>query len=118
MRNKFFIPILAIVILASVHLAEAQKAEKVRQYGFLSVFSDSQSGSARCQEAFRQVLRDRGYIKDQNHLNKNRSLPLLSTVQLTNRSYAAERTKPILIGALTDSWGPTPGVVQAVKLIC
>ena len=24
---------------------------------------------------------------------------------------AAERTKPILIGALTDSWGPTPGVV-------
>ena len=24
---------------------------------------------------------------------------------------AAERTKPIRIGALTDSWGPTPGVV-------
>jgi putative ABC transport system substrate-binding protein len=24
---------------------------------------------------------------------------------------AAERTKPVLIGALTDSWGPTPGVV-------
>ena len=24
---------------------------------------------------------------------------------------AAERTKPILIGALTDSWGPTPGTV-------
>jgi hypothetical protein len=24
---------------------------------------------------------------------------------------AAERTKPILIGVLTDSWGPTPGVV-------
>ena len=24
---------------------------------------------------------------------------------------AAERIKPILIGALTDSWGPTPGVV-------
>ena len=24
---------------------------------------------------------------------------------------AAERTKPIRIGVLTDSWGPTPGVV-------
>ena len=24
---------------------------------------------------------------------------------------AAERTKPILIGVLTDSWGPTPGIV-------
>ena len=24
---------------------------------------------------------------------------------------AAERRKPVLIGALTDSWGPTPGVV-------
>ncbi|HXV83317.1 MAG TPA: hypothetical protein VEG60_25940, partial [Candidatus Binatia bacterium] len=24
---------------------------------------------------------------------------------------AAERTKPIRIGALTDSWGPTPGMV-------
>lgn len=24
---------------------------------------------------------------------------------------AADRTKPVLIGALTDSWGPTPGVV-------
>ena len=24
---------------------------------------------------------------------------------------AAERTEPVRIGALTDSWGPTPGVV-------
>ena len=24
---------------------------------------------------------------------------------------AAERTQPLRIGALTDSWGPTPGVV-------
>ena len=24
---------------------------------------------------------------------------------------AAERKKPVLIGVLTDSWGPTPGVV-------
>jgi len=111
MRNKIFIPILAIVILASVHLAEAQKAEKVRRNGFLSVFSDSHFGSARWQEAFRQVLHDRGYIKNQNLLIENRSLPLISTVQLTNRSYAAERTKPIRIGALTDSWGPTPGVI-------
>jgi hypothetical protein len=32
--------------------------------------------------------------------------PLLASVLA-----AAERTQPIRIGALTDSWGPTPGVV-------
>jgi hypothetical protein len=26
-------------------------------------------------------------------------------------SHAAERTRPIQIGALTESWGPTPGIV-------
>jgi putative ABC transport system substrate-binding protein len=30
---------------------------------------------------------------------------------LTSKAVGAERTKPIRIGVLTDSWGPTPGVV-------
>ncbi len=66
MRKRIFIHVLAIVILASVHVAEAQKAEKVRRLGFLSVFSDSHSGSARWQEAFRQGLRDHGWVPGKN----------------------------------------------------
>ena len=36
---------------------------------------------------------------------------LLVLPQLLIGAGAAERTKPIRIGALTDSWGPTPGLV-------
>ena len=37
-------------------------------------------------------------------------LVVLKPLLMCNVS-AAEHAKPILIGALTDSWGPTPGVV-------
>ena len=38
-------------------------------------------------------------------------LLLGSSVLLTSKVGAAQRNKPIRIGALTESWGPTPGVV-------
>jgi len=38
-------------------------------------------------------------------------LLLASSLRLICDVGAAERTKPIRIGALTDSWGPTPGMV-------
>jgi putative ABC transport system substrate-binding protein len=38
-------------------------------------------------------------------------LVLGSSVLLTSKVGAAQRNKPIRIGALTESWGPTPGVV-------
>ncbi len=34
---------------------------------------------------------------------------LLGSVLLNGEAVAAERSKPVRIGALTDSWGPTPG---------
>jgi putative ABC transport system substrate-binding protein len=36
---------------------------------------------------------------------------LLSTAFVIGHAAAAERNRPLQIGALTDSWGPTPGVV-------
>jgi ABC-type uncharacterized transport system substrate-binding protein len=37
---------------------------------------------------------------------------LLAGIELfASDAVAGERTKPIRIGALTDSWGPTPGMV-------
>ena len=37
-------------------------------------------------------------------------LLLISFVPFMNTSESAERAKPVRIGVLTDSWGPTPGV--------
>jgi ABC-type uncharacterized transport system substrate-binding protein len=36
---------------------------------------------------------------------------LVISVLLGGTAYTAERTRPIQIGALTESWGPTPGIV-------
>ncbi len=56
------VSVLAIVILASVHLAEAQQAEKVYRIGYLS----NGKGTGRKHAAFRQALRDLGYVEGQN----------------------------------------------------
>jgi putative ABC transport system substrate-binding protein len=53
---------LAISILASVHLAEAQQPVKVPRIGFLS----ARSGPESREEAFLQGLRQLGYIERQN----------------------------------------------------
>ncbi len=110
MRKKVFSLLLCAVLLALSIPAEAQQAGKVPRIEYLRSTGSPGSPSRRW-KAFRQGLRDRSYIKDQNLLIENRSLPLFSTVQLTNRSYAAERTKPIRIGALTPAWGVAPQVV-------
>ena len=36
---------------------------------------------------------------------------LVGRVLLGGTAYATERTRPLRIGALTESWGPTPGIV-------
>ena len=53
--------LLAILISGWVNLAEAQKAEKVYHIGYLA-----QSSRGRREEAFRQGLRELGYIEGQN----------------------------------------------------
>ena len=36
---------------------------------------------------------------------------LMSSALLSGTAHAAERTQPFRIGALTESWGPTPAIV-------
>ncbi len=62
---------LATLILASVHLAEAQQTKKVPRIGFLGVASPS-ANAARI-EAFRQGLRELGYVEGKNIVIELRS---------------------------------------------
>src|SRR5215510_15091374 len=56
--------LLGILILVSIHLAEAQQPKKVYRIGYLSAF-DPAIESARS-EAIRLALRELGYIEGQN----------------------------------------------------
>jgi putative tryptophan/tyrosine transport system substrate-binding protein len=64
MNKKILVSILAVVIVAFVHPAEAQQPKKVHRIGYLSP-SDPASDSSRF-EAIRLALRDLGYIEGQN----------------------------------------------------
>jgi putative ABC transport system substrate-binding protein len=64
MSKKLFGITLAILILACAHLAQAQQAKKVPRIGFLSAASPA-SLTARA-EAFRQGLRELGYVEGKN----------------------------------------------------
>jgi putative ABC transport system substrate-binding protein len=64
MKRKIVIWILATVFLATVPLAEAQQPTKVPRIGFQSAASPS-ANAARI-EAFRQGLRDLGYVEGKN----------------------------------------------------
>ena len=55
---------LAVVILAFVHPAEAQQPKKVPRIGFL--FGSSLSANSARHEAFRQGLRELGYVEGKN----------------------------------------------------
>ena len=61
MRRKIVLLLLAAVILASGHLAQAQQQKKVPRIGYLNGASPS-SYAART-EAFRQGLRELGYVE-------------------------------------------------------
>ncbi len=56
------ISVLAIVILVSVHLAEAQQRKKIYRIGYLS----NGKGTGRKHAVYRQALRDLGYVEGQN----------------------------------------------------
>ncbi len=53
------ISVLAVVILASIQLAEAQQAGKVYRIGYLNF----KAGPGKSDEAFREGLRDLGWIE-------------------------------------------------------
>ena len=64
MRAKILVYALPAFILTTIHLAEAQQPAKVPRIGFLGVTSPS-TISARI-EAFRQGLRELGYVEGKN----------------------------------------------------
>ncbi len=66
LRTIGLFSILVFGLLAEPLPAEAQQTEKIRRIGFLSVFSQSHSGSIRWHQAFRQGLRDLGWVAGKN----------------------------------------------------
>jgi putative ABC transport system substrate-binding protein len=64
MNKKILVSILAVVTLAFVHLAEAQQEAKVPRIGFLT--TSGRATSAASVEAFRQGLRELGYVEGKN----------------------------------------------------
>ncbi len=64
MRRKILFVVLATILLATVSFAEAQQAAKVPRIGLLSPFSPSATAS--WHQAFRQGLRDLGWVEGKN----------------------------------------------------
>jgi putative tryptophan/tyrosine transport system substrate-binding protein len=62
MNKKILISILAVVVLAFVYTAEAQQPKKVPRIGYQSASSSGENN----EEAFRQGLRELGYVEGQN----------------------------------------------------
>ncbi len=95
------ISVLAVVILASVQLAEAQKAGKVYRIGWLRFRSSPPTGPNHV--AFRQELRELGYVEGQNVVIEYRS---------ANREYerypvlAAELVR-LKVDVIVTSGGPS-----------
>jgi putative ABC transport system substrate-binding protein len=66
MKKRIFISLLATLLLASFYFAESQQPKKIPRIGFL--FGASSASNADRTEAFRQGLRDLGYIEGENIL--------------------------------------------------
>ena len=64
MNGKIFVWLLAIVSLTAALPAEAQQAKKIPRIGYLTV--SSLSANAARIEAFRQGLRELGYVEGKN----------------------------------------------------
>jgi putative ABC transport system substrate-binding protein len=63
MKAKILVYALSALILATIHLAEAQQPRKVPRIGYLT---PSISANRSLFEAFRQGLRELGYVEGKN----------------------------------------------------
>ena len=68
MKAKILVYALPVLILAAIHLAEAQQPTKVPRIGYLGL-SDQSSPTF---QSFQQGLREVGYIEGQNVLMESR----------------------------------------------
>jgi len=124
MDRRTFFGTVAGALLALPRAIEAQQTEKVRRIGFISLNSAEMAGHNLA--AFRQVLRERGWVEGQNVVIKSRfaegnveRLPVLVAeliqlkvdVILTGASVATWAAKnattsiPIVMGASADALG-------------
>ncbi len=112
MRYKIFIRILAIVILASVHVAEAQKAGKVYRIGYLS--QTSASTAKRNIKPFLESLRELGYVEGKNIVIEYR----YAERKLDRLSELAAELVSLKVAAIVTT-GTTPGraAMQATTTI-
>jgi putative ABC transport system substrate-binding protein len=66
MRKKIFLFFLTTLVLAAVHLAEAQQPKKIPRIGVLLGWSPKSAAAVSFVESFRQGLRELGYLDNQN----------------------------------------------------
>ena len=66
MNRKFVVGLLATLLLANASIGAAQRPGKIHRIGFLTNQTASSISSGRGIEAFRQGLRDLGYIEGNN----------------------------------------------------
>lgn len=70
MSKRVFAAALAVILLTPIHVGQAQQAKKVPLMGFLLALP--RSAVAKPLEAFRQGMRDRGYVEGQNIVTEHR----------------------------------------------
>ena len=70
MKTKILVCALAAFILATIHVAQAQQTKKVPLVGIL--FAATPSANSERIEAFRQGLRERGYVEGKDVLIQQR----------------------------------------------
>jgi putative ABC transport system substrate-binding protein len=131
MKTKILVYALPALIVIAIHLAEAQQPKKVPRIGVLS--AGSPSSATHQHAAFRQGLRDLGYIEGQNIIVEYRfaegkidRFPELATemvglkvnvivvggTRLTSAAKQATNTIPIVVGSAGDLIGE--GVVDSL----
>ena len=65
MKARILVYVLPVLILATIHFAEAQQSAKVHRIGYLTADSRSAHADVRA-EAFREGLRELGYVEGRN----------------------------------------------------
>jgi hypothetical protein len=108
--RRIFVCMLASALLALPRAIEAQQTEKVRRIGFISLNSAEMVGHNLV--AFRQVLRERGWVEGQNVVIESRfaegnvdRLPVL-VAELIQLKVDVIICSPVLSGGSTIHNGP------------
>jgi putative ABC transport system substrate-binding protein len=111
MKAKILVYALPALILATIHFADAQQAKKIPRIGYVSVSGDP-NNPGRFVEAFRQGLRDLGYIE-----GKNIVIELRYAAEDPDRDLAAELLKTNVDVLVSSSAGSIRAAKQATKTI-